>query len=225
MSTESWSDQENDVIAAVYFQMLGDELAGRDFNKAAHNRSLQQTLGRSKGSIEFKSCNISAALLGFGLSYVRGYQPRFNFQMSLAEAISRWLARNPYFETASATTTPQAFAEAPVLFLGVPPTLQNAPPPAELSQIQAIARKFDVAGRDARNHHCRKEHHFPIDPSVGRCPYRPSGYLYRLRRRERRRRLRPQECRFCCRLLAHRRHPIPEGQRRMIDAAVKVDPV
>ncbi|MDO6966102.1 DUF3883 domain-containing protein [Rhizobium alvei] len=151
MVSEHWLDQDNDAIVALYFQMLGDDLAGRVYNKAAHNRSLQQALGRSKGSIEFKNCNISAALIGFGLSYIRGYQPRFNFQMSLADAISRWLARNPAFDSATVPYRPQAFTEPPALFLGLPPTLQNAPPPAELSQIQAIARKFDVAGRDARN--------------------------------------------------------------------------
>ena len=151
MNAENWSDQDNDVIVAVYFHMLGDELAGRDYNKTAHNRSLQQVLGRSKGSIEFKNCNISAALVGLGLSYIRGYQPRFNFQMSLAEAISRWLTRNPTFDAASAVATPLGLAELSALFVGLPPTLQNAPPPAELSQILAIARKFDVAGRDARN--------------------------------------------------------------------------
>jgi hypothetical protein len=151
MNAENWSDQENEVIVAEYFLMLSDELAGCDYNKAAHNRSLQQSLGRSKGSIEFKNCNISAALMGFGLPYVRGYQPRFNFQISLAEAISRWLAQNPAFDSAGAIANTQVFAELPSLFLGLPPTLQNAPPPAELSQLQAIARKFDVAGRDARN--------------------------------------------------------------------------
>jgi hypothetical protein len=37
------------------------------------------------------------------------------------------------------------------LWIGPPPTLSNAPPPAELEKILATARKFDVAGRDARN--------------------------------------------------------------------------
>lgn len=151
MNAESWSDQENDAIVAVYFQMLKDDLAGRAYNKAMNNRSLQQSLGRSKGSIEFKNCNISAALVGFGLPYINGYQPRFNLQMSLAEAVSRWLAKNPAFEASSATEIAEGFADAPALFFGVPPTLQNAPPPAELSQLGAIARRFDVAGRDERN--------------------------------------------------------------------------
>lgn len=35
--------------------------------------------------------------------------------------------------------------------MGPPPTLSNAPPPDELDQMTAIARKFDVAERDARN--------------------------------------------------------------------------
>ncbi|MBP1884976.1 DUF3883 domain-containing protein [Sinorhizobium mexicanum] len=151
MNAESWSDQENDAIVAVYFQMLKDDLAGRAYNKAMNNRNLQQSLGRSKSSIEFKNCNISAALVGFGLPYINGYQPRFKLQMSLAEAVSRWLAKNPSFEASSATEVTQGFAGAPSLFFGVPPTIKNAPPPAELSQLEAIARRFDVAGRDERN--------------------------------------------------------------------------
>ncbi|XEN34504.1 hypothetical protein M728_005165 (plasmid) [Ensifer sp. WSM1721] len=71
-------------------------------HKAMTNRTLQQLLGRPKGSIEFKNCNISAALVGFGLPFIQGYQPRFNFQMSLAEAVSRWVAKNPSFEALSA---------------------------------------------------------------------------------------------------------------------------
>ena len=123
MNAENWSDQENDAIVAVYFKMLKDDLAGRAYNKAMNNRALQQSLGRSKGSIEFKNCNISAALVGFGLPYINGYQPRFNLQMALAEAVSRWLAKNPSFETSSATEVAQGFSDAPPLFFGVPPTM------------------------------------------------------------------------------------------------------
>ena len=152
MSAEVWSDQENDFIVATYFAMLKDDLAGRPYNKAALNRSLQQLVSRTRGSIEFKNCNISAALIGFGLPYIKGYQPRFNFQMSLAEAISRWLARNPAFAMAGRSLSQTSgFGEPPPLFFGTPPTLRNAPPAPELAQLEAIARKFDVAGRDERN--------------------------------------------------------------------------
>ena len=58
---EDWSDEENDLIVADYFAMLTDALAGRPFNKAAHNRPLQAKTGRSDKSIDFKYCNVSAA--------------------------------------------------------------------------------------------------------------------------------------------------------------------
>ena len=47
--------------------------AGRPYNNAEHNRMLQAAIGRSRGLIEFKHCNISAMLkgLGEGLAYTR----------------------------------------------------------------------------------------------------------------------------------------------------------
>ncbi|WDZ75058.1 DUF3883 domain-containing protein [Ensifer adhaerens] len=151
MGVGDWTDTENDAIVAAYFSMLSDELSGRPHNKAVQNRVLQETLGRSRGSIEFKHCNISAAAKGFGLPILSGYQPRFNFQMSLAEAISRWLARHSQWDSALGTHPASGVAEPPALFVGVAPTLHNAPPPVELTQMQAVARRFDVAGRDERN--------------------------------------------------------------------------
>lgn len=151
MSSGDWSDLENDAVVASYLSMLSDELTGHSYNKAAHNRLLQEKVGRSRGSIEFKYCNISAAARGLGLPIIGGYQPRFNFQMSLAEAISRWLARHPEWEAALNRAQPIGMAEEFPLFVGVAPTLKNAPLPKELDQMQAIARHFDVAGRDEHN--------------------------------------------------------------------------
>ncbi|WP_434053960.1 MAG: DUF3883 domain-containing protein [Roseibium sp.] len=148
MSSDDWSDAENDATVASYFTMLGDELAGRPYVKAEQNRLLQEQIGRSRGAIEFKYCNVSAAAMGLGLPIIRGYQPRFNFQMSLAEAISRWLAQHPNWDLLRKDVE---VAEAPSLFVGVAPTLRNAPPPKETEMLQAIARRFDVAGRDERN--------------------------------------------------------------------------
>lgn len=151
MSREEWSDLENDAIVADYFSMLSDELAGNTYNKAAHNRALQKIIGRSKGSIEFKHQNISAVLKGLGETWIKGYKPAFNFQMSLVDAVALqlqqrggWIARRP--------SLPAGASEAPgAIWVGTPPTLQNSPPPDELEQMQAVARKFDVAGRDERN--------------------------------------------------------------------------
>ncbi|MEM5581427.1 hypothetical protein WNZ15_03130 [Roseibium sp. AS2] len=51
MSAADWSDTENDAVVAAYFDMLGNELSGRSYNKAARNRLLQEQTGRSRGSI------------------------------------------------------------------------------------------------------------------------------------------------------------------------------
>jgi len=151
MSATAWSDEENDAIVAAWFAMLMDDLAGRPVNKAAQNRALQEQIGRGRGSIEFKLCNISAAAKAFALPVLRGYQPRFNFQMALAEAISRWLARHPDWNAHTRAPDRQEIAEPGQLFIDVAPTLRNAPPPDELEQMQRIARRFDVAGREERN--------------------------------------------------------------------------
>lgn len=91
MNGGDWSDLENDACVADYFAMLSYELAGKKYNKAAHNRALQELIGRTKGSIEFKHQNISAVLKGLGETWIVGYKPAFNFQMSLVDAVARHL--------------------------------------------------------------------------------------------------------------------------------------
>src|SRR4249919_1166251 len=88
----AWSDTEVDLILADYFSMLSDELAGRTFNKADHNRALQALTGRNHASIEFKHCNISAVLERLGLPTIRGYRPRANFQNALIDGVERYLS-------------------------------------------------------------------------------------------------------------------------------------
>ena len=152
MAGTPWTDAENDQIVADYFAMLADDLAGRHYNKAEHNRALQGQLGRSRGSIEYKHRNISAVLQWLGQPWIIGYKSALNFQGSLIEAVVRWLDRSPDYlssvRVASAVTGLEVSAE---LFVGPPPTLSNRPPPTELEQILAVARKFDAAGRDERN--------------------------------------------------------------------------
>jgi hypothetical protein len=150
MDGDDWTDLQNDACVARYFSMLEQELTGEAYNKAAQNRLLQEQTGRSRGSIEFKLCNISAAFRGFGLPTIRGYKPRFNFQMSLAESVSRWLAAHPDWEPSSFGRPAVAMAEPATIFVGVAPTFRNQAP-QELDQMLAVARRFDVAARDARN--------------------------------------------------------------------------
>jgi hypothetical protein len=153
MNREPWTDTENDLIVADYFAMLDDEFFGRPFSKAQHRRALLPLLnGRSEGSVEFKYQNISAVLMGLGEDWIHGYKPAFNFQMSLVDAVARWLERNPMWlgrlpESRPSSVIPGA---API-WVGPPPTLSNQPPPKELEQMLRVAGKFDVAGRDERN--------------------------------------------------------------------------
>lgn len=57
-----WTPAQNDAIVADYFAMLADDIMGRSYSKADHNRRLQAVIGRPRGSIEYKHQNISAVL-------------------------------------------------------------------------------------------------------------------------------------------------------------------
>ena len=70
------------------------------------------------------------------------------------DAVRLWLDRHPDWLSASFPApidTVSGFVDPPTLWIGPPPTFNNAPPPAEIEKIIATAQKFDVAGRDARN--------------------------------------------------------------------------
>lgn len=84
-----WSDEQNDAIVADYFAMLGDDIVRRPYSKTEHNRLLQAVIDRSRGSIEYKHQNISAALKGLGEDWIPGYKPAFNFQVA-EERRSDW---------------------------------------------------------------------------------------------------------------------------------------
>jgi hypothetical protein len=95
-----WTSSENELIVADYLEMLIRELAGQTFNKAERARALMPLLRqRSKGAIEFKRANISAALMELGYPPLNGYKPRGNFQRdALLEVISRQLPSHPLLD-------------------------------------------------------------------------------------------------------------------------------
>ncbi len=130
-----------------------DGMAGRPYNKAQHRRSLMPLLrSRTEGSIEFKHQNISAVLKGLGEDWILGYKPAFNFQMTLVDAVARWLAWNPaWLGRMPGSRSANGLREAAQIWIGPSPTLSNQPPPLELEQMLHVAKKFDVAGRDERN--------------------------------------------------------------------------
>ena len=145
---EAWNDAEIDLAVADYFAMLADELAGRGFNKAEHNRTLQELIPRSPGSIEYKHQNISAVMLGLGQPWITGYKPAANFQNALVDAVLRWLDKHPGWLTPAHVSEVR---EPAALWIGPPPTQRNELPEIDPAFMVAMGRKYDVAERDARN--------------------------------------------------------------------------
>lgn len=161
MASIDWSDEENDLIVADYFDMLRLELAGASFNKAERNRMLQSRLvTRSRGSIEFKHQNVTAAMIGLNQPWIEGYKPKSNFQFTLVDAVVRQLNTVQFWSVneiieKNLNEVPNigvsGVQEDTPLWIGPPPTVSNAPPPIEPTLIERILRKYDVAERDASN--------------------------------------------------------------------------
>lgn len=150
--SEAWSDLENETIVADYMAMLADDLAGRTYSKAEHNRALQALIGRGRGSIEYKHQNISAVLMGLGETWIPGYKPAFNYQAGLEDAVERWLAQRPgWFAGRNDAATMSVTREASELPIDPAPSLRNIPPPDEAEHLARVARRFDAAERDHRN--------------------------------------------------------------------------
>jgi hypothetical protein len=157
LAGEAWSDEENDAIVAAYFDMLALELAGERVNKAERNRLVQTVLAdRSRGSVEFKHQNVSAVMLGLGQPWIDGYKPMSQFQDSLVDAVMRRLDRDVPWAAPAEKASPAGWRRAgvqerPPLWIGPTPTVSNAPPPIDPEAGARLARRFDVAGRDAAN--------------------------------------------------------------------------
>lgn len=153
-----WTDQENDLIVADYFSMLLAELTGQPANKTKHREALARSLTqRNTKSIEFKHMNVSAVMLGMGQPRVTGYAPAANFQLSLVDAVLRWLTKRPDWIPQTIYTDRRnaigaaAFHEESALWFEPPPTLANVPPPVNPTLLAAVLTKVDVAAMDARN--------------------------------------------------------------------------
>ena len=80
MSGENWSQSEIDASVRQYLFMLEKEKRGDEFSKAEVNRLLRtdELAARSRGSIEYRMCNISAVMEKEGKAILGGYKPRKN---------------------------------------------------------------------------------------------------------------------------------------------------
>jgi len=128
--------------------MLCADVAGTPYVKSVHRRALLARVDHPEGSIERLHQNISAVMKGFGLPWITGYKPLLHYNSALPDAVGRYLkiAGLPDF-----AMPVNGLADEAAMFLDTPPHRRNTPAPAEVEETLIIARKFDVAGRDARN--------------------------------------------------------------------------
>jgi hypothetical protein len=160
MATESrhWSEIEVELIVADYLDMLVTELSGDKYNKAAHNRKLQEYLdNRSKGSVEMKHMNISAVMTELGYPCIDGYKPAWNYQRSiLPEIVSEKVAVHQKLQRILSTNTVATESEITVndilqALVATPEIERENPPLVRESTYDLKPRKVDYLQRDAAN--------------------------------------------------------------------------
>lgn len=83
-----WTKSDNRALIRLYNKLLKLELAGQPYQKAPHVREIAAKQGRSKGSVEMKMCNLSAARVALGLPYIKGWKPLGNAQLLLKNMIA-----------------------------------------------------------------------------------------------------------------------------------------
>jgi hypothetical protein len=148
-----WDWLECEACVQDYFAMLFKQLAGKKYNKAEHNRSLQLKLNnRSKGSVEFKHQNISAILIELGQPYIIGYKPAANYQSQLRDVVLAHLAAH---QSNLDKLAKQELVEQPLLFdwanvidNDIPEKIAMVAEP----QRKYLARKTNFAQRESNNH-------------------------------------------------------------------------
>jgi hypothetical protein len=145
---EDWSRLEVEACVADYLHMLALELNGQRYNKAEHLRALMPQLnGRSRSSIEFKHCNISAVMIALGYPYIDGYKPRGNYQAILLDIVEAQTESDLALQEAAQAAvvrpaTAVAIAEPHAIWV-------PAPKPARVRQTSPVyAPRFSPAKRD-----------------------------------------------------------------------------
>lgn len=150
-----WSRFEVEAIVADYLKMLALELSGQTFNKSAHRKALNQKLNqRSDGSIEFKHGNISAVMIELGFPYIRGYQPRSNYQTLLFEVASEQIKHQiPLDAVAQAAVLQPALVPDLLDFrcVSVDPPAKNHKAAESAAFQELIPVKRDYLVQEARN--------------------------------------------------------------------------
>lgn len=142
-----WSAEEVESLVADYFAMLREEINARPYSKANHRRSLMRYVRRSEGAIERKHQNVSAVLHKLGFRWINGYKPLGNAQTELTPEVEKHLK---VVAKELDKTTPEVPEIRPLDEVFVAPP-KDSKEDTSSDVFEAIARKFDVAKRDARN--------------------------------------------------------------------------
>lgn len=96
LSNSPWSDDELRCAIRAYLEMLRMELAGKPYSKAEVNRQLREgpLATRTKGSLEFRMQNISAALYELKMPRIAGYLPAKNIGTAVKDKMISLLREN-----------------------------------------------------------------------------------------------------------------------------------
>ena len=121
-----WTPSEIELIVADYFDMRAKFLRGEAFVKARHYQAIMRQTGRTKGSVEAKYMNISAALERLSLPWVYGYAPLRNFQGALLRAVETFVVREWNEDIVSVAEANEA-ANLEVLAIEAPPRIGEDP--------------------------------------------------------------------------------------------------
>lgn len=147
-NARDWSGADLDLVVGDYFVMLAKALAGQPVHTAAHQRALRFVSGRSGAVIEWKQCEISAALTLTGVPILREFQPRWKLAGELIEAVDRVLTAKPAIITAAMRPASLFSGPQPPLLLEGPPPIfdpvQIDPP----RRAERLIAKYDPATRD-----------------------------------------------------------------------------
>jgi hypothetical protein len=109
-----WSREEVEATVSDYFEMLAMELRGKPFNKAEHNRNLQNLLSnRNRKAVDFKHGNISAILTELGYPYIDGYKPLKNYQNLLYDVVAERLSHAVGLDEAAISAVEQPIEQVP----------------------------------------------------------------------------------------------------------------
>lgn len=142
---DDWTGAELDLIVADYFDMLSQEKAGLRYVKTRHSGNLMRLIDRSKQSIEFKHCNITAVLQEVGEVGILGYKPRVNYQKAILDAIERHLEGCGIVQL---TEVPLVMPE-PLRIVQAPDLAKGVSKKGRV--MDELVRRFDPVERDLRN--------------------------------------------------------------------------